>query len=90
MRTQEVTLIRIPIDAENFSESFLNGSGNLEIASERWKDLFDTDARFSAETYQFAELAVAVDGTEDFRVGRNDTMQVSISGGGPAGGNRFA
>ena len=74
-------MIKIPINAENFSTSFLKGNGNLEIESERWKDLFDAGARFSTETDQFAEVAVSADATEDFRFGRNDTLQLGISGG---------
>ena len=71
-------MIRIPINRTTFKKTFLKGDGHLEIDSAKWKTLFDARANFTRDTDRFADVAVSRAAQEEFRLGRDDSVQLGL------------
>jgi len=70
----------LPINANSFKASFLDGNGSLNIVSDNdaWKTLFDSNGKFTEDTDSLAEIGLGAGTTKPLRFGAKDKLELEI------------
>lgn len=75
-------MIRFPANSGTFARSFLGGNGDVEVTSERWRDLFDSGAQFDPDQDVFSEVSMSGGAGKQLSFGKSGGLRLSISGKG--------
>ena len=71
----------IPINANTFKKSFIDGDGNLEIKTDQdvWKSLYESGKPFSKDVDKLAEMNFSLGTTKNLKFGVKDKLALSVA-----------
>ncbi|MDQ3130706.1 MAG: hypothetical protein M3Q99_08090 [Acidobacteriota bacterium] len=72
--------MQIPINANTFKKSFLDGDGNFEISTDQdgWKSLYEAGKPFSKDVDSLAEIKFSIGTSKDLKFGESDKLALKV------------
>jgi hypothetical protein len=73
-------MLTLPINANTFKKSFLDGDGNFEISTDQdnWKTLYDLGKPFSRDVQDLVDLKFSAGTTKDLQFGEKNSLKIGV------------